>query len=205
MHCRYVHDLNRIVLCRQYVAGKCEGQCIFSHERNECNTPICRFNLEGKCRNERCRYLHTIPKHSQDPNCSVWTCRPFAVGGWCARGSACPFLHLYNCPDFEEIGQCPRGKSCTLSHTITKRLQELMATPQDTLGVVVARDTDAQKLINSYTADPAELFVRPHNSGFVVDEDPVEEENDDSKLVIRLNSSDDDEEEEGEEEGDDYL
>lgn len=196
MHCTYIHDMNRVALCRQYVSGKCEKECIFSHERNEFNTPICWFHLEGNCQNKSCRYLHHIPPYGQNKEYSVWTCRPFSVGGWCSRGKSCPFLHLYNCPDFEEVGQCPRGKACTLTHTITKRLQELMATPQDTSGVVVARDSDSKKLINSYTVEPALLFVRPKSSSFYADlgvvEKPDEDEN--SQLVIQLASSDDEDE-----------
>lgn len=198
IHCRYVHDMNRVMLCRQFVVGKCDHECIYSHERTEFNTPICRFHLEGKCLNSQCRYIHRIPRHAQDKTCSVWTCRPFAVGGWCLRGSMCPFLHLYNCPDFEEVGVCPRGKNCPLAHIITKRIQELMATPQDTGGVVVARDTDKRKLINSYSVEPSLLFVKPETSSFYIDQG--EDEADDSQLVIHLGTSEGEEEEEEEEE-----
>lgn len=198
VHCRYVHDMNRVVLCRQFVMGKCEQECIYSHERTEFNTPICRFHLENSCHNPQCRYVHRVPRHAQDNNYSVWTCRPFAVGGWCLRGSMCPFLHLYNCPDFEEVGLCPRGKNCSLAHVVTKRIQELMTTPQDTSGVVVARDSDSKTLINSYSVDPAMLFVRPETSGFYVDEEDVEQ--DDSQLVIHLGSSEGEEGEEGKKE-----
>lgn len=186
--------MNRVVLCRHYVAGNCSTQeCIFNHERTEYNTPICRFFLGGHCLNQNCRYIHRIPPHAQDPHYSVWTCRPFSVGGYCARGNLCPFLHLYNCPDYEEVGQCPRGKACTLTHTITKRLQELMLNRSDTSGVVVAGDSDTRKLINSYTVDPAALFVRPLTSSFVVDE-PDQPLGEDENLVIHLESSDDDSE-----------
>lgn len=160
IHCRYVHDMNRVVLCRQFVVGKCERECIYSHERTEFNTPVCRFYIEGNCQNSNCRYIHRVPPHGKDAHYSLWTCRPFAIGGWCLRGSMCPFLHLYNCPDFEEVGRCPRGKNCSLAHVVTKRIQELMTTPQDTRGVAVARDSDSKILINSYSVEPALLYVR---------------------------------------------
>lgn len=71
-----------------------------------------------------------------------------------------------------------------------------MATPQDTSGVVVARDTDSKKLVNSYTVEPCQLFVRPQSSEFYVDQEAENTEADDSHLVIRLQSSEDEDEDE---------
>ncbi|OBA16959.1 hypothetical protein METBIDRAFT_17791, partial [Metschnikowia bicuspidata var. bicuspidata NRRL YB-4993] len=141
VQCRFIHDMSRMALCRHYLAGRCLGHCILSHEASEYNTPVCRYHLEDRCSNARCNFSHELPAHARDSDFSIWTCRPFAVGGWCDRGRLCPFAHLYNCPDYEESGLCPRGNSCPLTHTITKRSFE----PQNTI-------------VSSYSVDPAVLF-----------------------------------------------
>lgn len=167
--CPYTHDMAHINLCRQYLAGKCMGSCIMSHQPNECNTPLCRYHLEDACRNEQCRYLHKLPAHAKNANIEVWTCRPFAVGGWCDRGSMCPFLHLYNCPDYEESALCPRGLRCKLTHTVTRRLQEMMSQPGEVDGVVVEDHIAEKRIISSYTIPSELLFPSARVYDFVID------------------------------------
>lgn len=184
--CPFVHDMSRIKLCRHYLAGKCLGSCIMCHQANEFNTPLCQYFLEGKCLNAACRYLHRPPPQARLQGVSVWTCRPFAVGGWCDRGDLCPFLHLYKCPDFEESAVCPRGKKCTLMHPVTRRIQEMMATPSEVNGVLVADQEPGTTVVSSYTVDPSVLFVLPGTYDYYIDE------RSDNRYTIELDLSDDD-------------
>lgn len=167
--CPYPHDMARVALCRQYVAGRCEGECLLSHTANEFNTPICRYEFQDKCHNPRCQYSHKLPAHSKDPAYEIWTCRPFSIGSWCDRGGQCPFAHLYNCPDYEENGFCPRRKSCLLSHTPSIRIQARMALQVEQDGVVIPKEGTEKIIISSYTVEPSLLFRGPETYDFVVD------------------------------------
>ncbi|KAK6462407.1 hypothetical protein DFJ63DRAFT_154413 [Scheffersomyces coipomensis] len=174
-HCKYTHDRSKIKICNQYLIDKCFNKnCLLSHSCNEFNTPWCKYFLENKCKNSNCKFLHHKPPRYDDSSVEIWVCRPFAVGGWCDRGTRCPFLHLLNCPDFEEDGVCHRGKSCELSHPITLRTQKLMSTPVNKFeresriykfervsSTYIGEDNDEneKEIINSYTVDPESLFV----------------------------------------------
>lgn len=160
--CPFEHNVHRITICRQYLAGKCDSECLLSHKPNAFNTAICRYEFQDTCHNKGCRYSHILPKHSKDPRYEIWTCRPFALGGYCERGHSCPFAHLFNCPDYEESGMCPRGKSCTLQHNITKRTQLLSANLQEEYGVFCAEEDDEKEkiIISSYTVEPKKLLAK---------------------------------------------
>lgn len=108
--------------------------------------------------------MHWKPEHYGDPDYEVWTCRQFAIGGYCDRGKKCPMLHVLNCPDYEEEGSCPRGRSCTLAHPVTQRTQRLMETPSNKYEreideVVVDNDHPEKTIISSYTIDPKLLLT----------------------------------------------
>ncbi|GEQ70261.1 hypothetical protein JCM33374_g3937 [Metschnikowia sp. JCM 33374] len=189
--CLFIHDLSHMALCRQYLAGRCMGgNCVLSHEATEFNTPICRYHFQDRCVNTNCRFSHKLPPMAHDKNVSIRTCRPFAVGGWCVRGSLCPFSHLYNCPDYEETGQCPRGTSCSLTHNVTRRVQRMIAEPTEVDNVIIPfdiPDEEEKTVISSYTVDPKVLFVRSGQVKFSIDRP-------DDDLIIDLNSSEEEHE-----------
>lgn len=209
-------------MCRQYLKGVCSNKnCLLSHTSNEYNTPLCRYYLENKCLANSCRYQHHKPEHYGDENYDIWICRPFAIGGWCERGSKCPFLHLFHCPDFEEENDCPRGSSCTLTHVITKRTQKLMESTSNTYERdpnedVVVNEEDGVKeknIINSYTVPPDVLFITSKKGKYdiFIDNDPSVAETPlktDSEFTINFNSDDystEEEEIDGLEENNDYI
>ncbi|RLV95269.1 hypothetical protein JA1_001297 [Spathaspora sp. JA1] len=178
--CKYVHDRNKIRICSLFLSGKCtDRHCLLSHTPNDNSTAMCRYFLENKCNNPNCKYRHMKPLHYDEENYEIWTCRPFALGGWCARGKNCPFLHLHNCPDFEEDGYCTKGKDCHLNHQITLRTQEQMSTRSNKYireeVVVVDKNKEQEKpskiIVSSYTVDPEELFMddRTGNYQYYID------------------------------------
>lgn len=171
--CFFIHDMAHMALCRHFLAGRCLGNCILSHEASEFNTPICRYHFQDRCLNSDCRFSHRLPENSHDPTVSIWTCRRFSVGGWCDRGILCPFAHLYNCPDYEEYGQCPRGNTCSLTHTMTKRVQRMIAEPTEVENVLIPGEfpEEPEKIIvSSYSVDPSLLFVRLGQVNFSIDQ-----------------------------------
>ncbi|ODV77894.1 putative transcription factor with zinc finger DNA-binding motif-containing protein, partial [Suhomyces tanzawaensis NRRL Y-17324] len=198
--CTYQHDKSRIRICRQYLLNRCyDKNCLFSHDCNEHNTPICRYFLEKKCTNSQCWFQHWKPPCYDNPNHEVWVCRPFVIGGWCGRGKKCPLLHVFNCPDFEEDGTCPKGKACSLTHQVTKRHQDLMVTPANKYvateeeEVLVESDnedeTPSTVTINSYTVDPALLFVSLDDSRYDVYVDTSKEQSPASTSTFNENSA----------------
>lgn len=203
--CNYKHERERIRLCIPFLNGKCfNKQCLLSHSSNEFNTPLCKYYIEKKCSNSQCRYKHTTPEGYEDSNTEIWTCRPFAIAGWCIRGDKCPFLHLLQCPDFEETGKCPRGKSCFLSHPYTLRTQELMTLPgnkyqreQKDEEILIESDDEREKqVINSYTVDPSLLFVRgklENKYDFYIDQPTQEKVQPNEEFMIHLESESEDE------------
>lgn len=127
--------------------------------------PYCRYFLGSGCSNTNCKFLHHKPLHYDEANYEIWTCRPFAISGYCSRGTRCLFLHQFCCPDFEEDGFCARGTACTLTHQITKRTQELMAAQSNKYlrPDVILNDKlnkiSSRTIVSSYTVDPSDLFT----------------------------------------------
>lgn len=180
-------------MCRQYCLDKCHNKdCLLSHNTSVLTTPFCRYFMEGTCNNPTCKFVHHKPRHFNDADYEIWTCRPFAIGGHCARGIKCPFIHQWTCPDYEEDGSCPRGILCTLTHQVTKRTQQLMATPSNKYvchkandeSVVVGDDEESagtkegKLIISSYTVLPQDLFVTCQNGryDFYIDNDAGKQE-----------------------------
>lgn len=190
--CKFVHDMSRLALCRHFLAGRCAGECLFSHEASEFNTPVCRYHLQDRCLSKECKFLHKLPPKARQRDVEIMTCRPFALNGWCDRGQLCPFTHLYNCPDYEEAGSCPRGTGCTLTHSVTKRVQQMIAEPTEENNVVIPRDaTDLMEettVVSSYTVDPKILFVRLGQVKFLIDRP-------DGEMIIDLSLSEGEEDE----------
>lgn len=81
-----------------------------------------------------------------------------------------------------------------------------MALPQDTSGVIVARDSDLRALINSYTVDPALLFVRSESMAFVVDQPNGESSgSEDLEIITGWEVKEENPNENGEKKSDDEL
>lgn len=154
------------------MANNCRNRnCLLSHQPNQFNAPLCRYNLQGSCSNPKCPYIHLIPDKYGDDSYNIWVCRPFAIDGSCPRGRNCPFLHLFICPDFEESGQCPRGKACTLAHPVTREtksnLQQLFDLNQtDQEQPVLVESSSDKNIISSYTVDPEDLFKLPSDGKY---------------------------------------
>ncbi|CAI5756034.1 unnamed protein product [Candida verbasci] len=169
-NCKYIHDKSKIKICSYYLQGNCSNRnCLLSHFSNDNNTPLCRYYLENKCSNQQCRFSHYKPKHYDDSNYEIWTCRPFVIGGFCLRGKKCPFLHVLNCPEFEEDNYCNKGRECKLNHQYTLRTQDLISSRtnkyirEETETLVEGEEEQNNKpekvIISSYTVDPSTLFV----------------------------------------------
>lgn len=161
----------------------------------------------------QCPFLHHKPEHYDDANVEIWTCRPFAIGGYCKRGSRCPFLHLYTCPNFEEDGTCPRRTTCKLSHTITESTQTRILNRkeiEEDEDVLVESDEEDEKrsekkvekrIVNSYTVNPDSLFDKgiEDKYSYYIDSKPdspaipstnLHTFQDNNEFMIHLDSSD---------------
>ncbi|EMG48635.1 hypothetical protein G210_0756 [Candida maltosa Xu316] len=220
-NCQYEHNKEKIRICPMFLAGRCFNRnCLLSHTPNDHNTPLCRYFLDRSCTNPACRYRHHKPAHYDDQDYEIWTCRPFAVGGYCERGKKCPFLHLLNCPDFEEDNYCPDGRDCKLNHQFTLRNQDMISTKSNKYvrdPTVVTEEPPLEplkKVINSYTVDPATLWMRDTtgNYQFYIDNEGSQfgDSKDSNQFVIELSDSEEEEEEESdfsseEEDDDDEL
>lgn len=57
--CPYIHDVEKIAVCRRFLQGTCtKDQCLLSHKLDPVKMPACKFYLEGLCTRENCPYLH---------------------------------------------------------------------------------------------------------------------------------------------------
>lgn len=79
------------------------------------STPICKFYLEGRCKNQSCTFLHEglvqIIKKEKE------ICK-FHLSGVCQKGESCTYSHdfsKYPCRYFHIDGEC-RDKNCKFSH-----------------------------------------------------------------------------------------
>ncbi|RCK62207.1 hypothetical protein Cantr_09090 [Candida viswanathii] len=225
--CKYAHNKDMIRICPLFLAGKCYGRnCLLSHSPNDSNTPACRYYLDKTCTNPTCKYRHFKPDYYDDPNYEILTCRPFAIGGYCARGKKCPFLHLPNCPDFEEDNYCRYGRECALTHRFTLRTQDQIATRsnkyirEETVVTKETTPTPQKQIISSYTVDPKLLFAvdLTGNYQYYIDNEGNLAANDSKEFLIELSDSEEDDidsetegfdEEDGEEDdlelNDDYV
>lgn len=170
--CRFVHAATHIKACPKILRGsEClDTRCILNHDITEFNAPLCKYFAKKQCNNESCKFIHRKFEGYEDNTIEYWTCRPFAMNGYCERGSYCPFLHFFECPDYEEEGKCPRGRNCGLPHTLTREVQLRMI---NTEGSYTRRHIESphKKLINSYTINPKYLNVDGQAGGtqFIID------------------------------------
>ncbi|KAI1179328.1 hypothetical protein F4777DRAFT_575027 [Nemania sp. FL0916] len=104
--CRYVHDVSKIAICRNWLLkSDCPmgDNCDLSHEKTEERTPLCMHFANGNCNNPSCSFVHA--EHSPaDP-----VCRAFGIYGYCEKGARCPARHVFECPDFSNTGVCRRN------------------------------------------------------------------------------------------------
>ena len=58
--CPYIHDPDKVAVCRKFLAGSClNGECLLSHKVAPEKMPSCKFFLEGNCtRTDQCPYRH---------------------------------------------------------------------------------------------------------------------------------------------------
>ena len=62
--CPYMHDPEKIAVCRRFLQGACtKERCLLSHKLDPEKMPACKFFLEGICTRENCPYLHVKVKN----------------------------------------------------------------------------------------------------------------------------------------------
>ncbi|KAH7060833.1 CCCH zinc finger protein [Macrophomina phaseolina] len=110
--CRYVHDPNKVAICKDYLLrGNCAlgDGCDLSHEPTPNRVPACLHFLRGNCTNDNCRYAH-IRVNPSGP-----VCHAFGALGYCEKGSDCTERHVFECPDYANHAVC-RNPKCRLPH-----------------------------------------------------------------------------------------
>lgn len=109
--CLYVHDPNKVAICKEFLHGKCSAgiECDLSHEPSPHRSPTCLHFLRGRCSNPECPYAHV----RVTPGAPV--CRNFATLGYCEKGAECEERHVHECPDYANTGVCNK-KRCRLPH-----------------------------------------------------------------------------------------
>lgn len=184
--CQYQHIQKTIRGCKFATIGQCNQQnCLFNHDLNACNTPLCKYHLNFKCTNNKCRFIHRIPPGFRDPGVDIWLCRSFAINGYCERGAKCRFLHVYECPDFEELGFCKAGVKCKLPHNMNKFVQARMVNDETQDVVIDDFHQSDKKVVNSYTVDPKWLYEKDENTFYIDvgdEEDKSELDDDDDDI-----------------------
>eukprot|EP00026_Physarum_polycephalum_P006437 Phypoly_transcript_06479.p2 GENE.Phypoly_transcript_06479~~Phypoly_transcript_06479.p2 ORF type:complete len:147 (-),score=34.81 Phypoly_transcript_06479:208-648(-) len=93
--CRYIHDPDKVAVCRNFLKGKCEDpSCPLQHKIDSERMPVCWHFLKGICNKDNCPYSHVYVNEDAAP-----------------------------CPDFQN-GYCPNGKNCKLKHIYVKKGQK---------------------------------------------------------------------------------
>jgi len=111
--CPYLHDPDKVAVCRKFLAGSCVKEaCLLSHKVAPEKMPVCKFFLSGLCTREACPYLHT--KVSE----KAGICEAF-LKGYCANGSDCRERHVMACPQFDRDGVCKLAR-CPFPHVAKK-------------------------------------------------------------------------------------
>ena len=92
--CPYIHDPEKIAVCRKFLQGNChKDKCLLSHKVAPEKMPTCKFYLEGICTKDPCPYRHVKVNDSAEV-----------------------------CPDFLK-GFCPLDKKCLKRHVDVPRKQ----------------------------------------------------------------------------------
>ena len=110
-NCPFIHDREKIAVCRRFLQGSCHKEnCLLSHKASPEKMPVCKFFLEGVCSKENCPYLHVKVSEKAD------ICQAF-LKGYCPNGADCKQRHVMACPEYDKVGVCskPAGK-CPFPH-----------------------------------------------------------------------------------------
>lgn len=112
MSCPYTHDPNKVAICPRFFKNdSCTDgdSCDLSHDPKPHRVPACLHFGYGNCQKSQCLYAHV------KVNPAAPICRPFAIYGYCDKGTDCTERHVRDCPEFDVKGVC-NDKSCKLSH-----------------------------------------------------------------------------------------
>jgi len=108
--CPFLHDAEKVAVCRRFLQGACVKEaCLLSHRAAPEKMPACKFFLEGVCTREACPYLHTKVSPEAD------ICPAF-LKGYCPNGSDCRQRHVMACPEFDRSGACRLASRCPFPH-----------------------------------------------------------------------------------------
>jgi len=109
--CPFIHDPDKIAVCRRFLQGSChKDKCLLSHKAAPEKMPVCKFFLEGVCSKQDCPYLHV--KVSE----KAAICQAF-LSGYCPNGSDCKLRHVMACPEFDRLGTCSKAPGkCPFPH-----------------------------------------------------------------------------------------
>jgi len=86
--CPYIHDPEKVAVCRRFLAGHCPNSaCLLSHKVAPEKMPSCKFFLAGNCtKGQDCPYRHV------KVNDAAEVCPDF-LKGFCPVGSDCKKKH----------------------------------------------------------------------------------------------------------------
>jgi len=161
--CPYIHDREKIAVCRRYLQGSClKEHCLLTHKVAPEKMPVCKYFLEGVCSREDCPYLHVKVANTAS------ICQKF-LKGYCANGSDCTQRHVMACPEYDRLGVCskPAGK-CPFPHVtkdkekrvppVKPKRKSLGQTPADhkKSRVATARYFDKEAVTKEITPEEAE-------------------------------------------------
>jgi len=120
--CPFIHDKEKIAVCRRFLQGSCHKEnCLLSHRAAPEKMPVCKYFLEGVCSKENCSYLHVKVSATAE------ICPAF-LRGYCSNGSDCRLRHVMACPEFDKTGTCSRSGAarpsgrCPFPHISTQPL-----------------------------------------------------------------------------------
>ncbi len=94
--CPYLHDPEKVAVCRLFLKGTCTGKgdlsgggssCLLSHAVAQDKMPTCAFFLKGTCTKEDCPYSHVKVNEKAE------VCPAF-LKGFCPQGKACQLRHV---------------------------------------------------------------------------------------------------------------
>ncbi|EME32408.1 zinc finger CCCH-type containing 3 isoform 1 [Galdieria sulphuraria] len=111
--CRFIHDPERVFVCRRFISGSCQNPgCKLLHTREENRMPVCLRFLSGLCGKNNCPFVHVnIGKNPE-------ICKDFVFRGFCSQGRLCCRLHTWDCVEFWKTGQCSNFEKCPLRHKL---------------------------------------------------------------------------------------
>ncbi|GJQ08771.1 hypothetical protein GpartN1_g562.t1 [Galdieria partita] len=113
-HCRFVHDPEKVFVCRRFISGSCQDpSCKLLHTREKNRMPVCLKFLSGLCGKNSCPFVHVnIGKNAE-------ICEDFVFRGFCIQGQLCWRLHTWDCIEFWKTGQCSDLEKCPLRHKMS--------------------------------------------------------------------------------------